>query len=60
MEFQKYGFRPVGSTPICAVPQALSQGATVNSCGNASMLPPRISASGLTEFTSITNSGSRK
>ena len=30
MEFQKKGFRPVASTPICAVDQALAQGATVH------------------------------
>jgi hypothetical protein len=52
--------RPVGCTPICAVPQALSHGAIVNCSGSASMLPPRISSSGLTEFTSMTNSGNRK
>ena len=34
-------------------------GAMVNCSGSASMLPPRISSSGLTEFTSITNSGRR-
>jgi hypothetical protein len=50
---------PVGCTPIWAVLQALCQGAIVNACGSASMLPPRISSSGFTEFTSITNSGSR-
>ena len=60
IEFQKYGLSPVGSTPIWALLQALDQGAVVKADGKASMLPPRISSSGFTEFTSMTNSGKRK
>jgi len=53
-ELAKYGLRPVACTPILAVAQAAIQGSMVQSDGSASRLAPRISASGLNEFTSIT------
>ena len=41
------------------VDHADSHGSMVNWIGSASMLPERISSSGLTEFTSMTKSGNR-
>ena len=59
IEFRKYGARPVASTPIWASFQAFRQGSKVVSAGRDSMLPPWISANGLTEFTIMMNSGRR-
>ena len=59
IEFQKYGRRPVGSTPIWAVLHALSHGSIVQTLGKAIMLPPVISPKGLTEFTTMMKNGSR-
>ena len=54
IEFRKNGRSPVASTPICAVDQALPQGASVHSRGSDIMPPAWISLSGFSEFTTIT------
>src|SRR6185295_18112664 len=59
IEFKKYGLSPVASTPICAVDHAARHGSSVNICGRSTMLPCSISASGFTEFRSMTASGTR-
>ena len=59
IEFMKYGFSPVASTPIWAVDQADAQGASVGSTGSDLMLPPVISDRGFRLLIAMMNSGSR-
>ena len=59
-EFQKPTLMPLQSSPVQAEDQAVIQGWSVGAAGQAKMLPSRISSMGLSEVTTMIQSGSRK
>ncbi|MNT96601.1 hypothetical protein D3C72_2387380 [compost metagenome] len=59
-EFQKKGRRPLQSTPVQALDQAVLQEDRFSEAGRASSALLRISSASLNEVTSIAYSGSRK
>ena len=59
-EFQKNGRRPLQSTPVQALDQAVPQAAPFSAAGSASSEVLRISSASLNEVTSMAYSGSRK
>ena len=59
-EFQKPTLMPLHSSPVQAEDQALVQASKVRVTGSARMLPSRISSIGLSEVTTMIQSGSRK
>ncbi len=59
-EFQKKGRRPLQSTPVQALDQALPHADRFSDAGSASSELVRISSASLNEVTSIAYSGSKK
>ncbi len=59
-EFQKPTLMPLHSSPVQALDQAMTQGSSVGSLGQARMLPRRTSSMGFKEVTSMIHKGSRK